>query len=118
MDLKEIKINFKNHEKSEKNFIIPNGKYELKYITNDSNMNKKDDFILNEGDKFIILKFSWTDDDDINSDNQAYNSNSISTNKNKKIFKILNFIMCVEYLRTEPINIEYEMEIKFRIKLN
>ena len=81
MDLKEIKINFKKIENSQTNFIIPTGKYELKYITNESNMNKKDDFILSEGDKFLILKFTWTDDDDQISISDQHDS--ISINKNK-----------------------------------
>lgn len=141
MDLKEIKINFKkigdnakldsqsdtekNKEKNKEkeknfsNFLLPTGKYELKYITNDSNKNPKDEFILNEGDKFIILKFTWTDEDEVNNENeqnQNIQSSISNMQKGKKIFKNLRFIIGVEYLRTEPIDIEYEMEVKFRIK--
>ena len=113
MDLKEIKINFKKVENSKTNFNMPTGKYELKYITNENNMNKKDDFILSEGDKFLILKFDWTDDEG-NKDIMDEIA-SMTNTKSKKMFKILKFIIGVEYLRTEPIDIEYEMEIKFRI---
>ena len=116
MDLKEIKINFKKAENSQSNIILPPGKYDLKYSISQSVVSNSDEYILSEGDRFIIFKFSWTDDDDDVQSNLSDQYNSNSNLKQKKVFKYFKFIMSVEYPRTEPVDIDYEMEIKFRIR--
>lgn len=112
--MKEIKLQFNISNYSPNDFELPNGKYDLKYSIIQSTGNKFDKFFVSEGDRFIILKFYWKKDDPIISDDILANPiNNII--KPKKAYKIFRFNLKIEYPRTEQVEIEYEMEIKFKI---
>lgn len=117
MDLKEIKIAFKEADDSPISLNIPKGRYDLKYSLTQSGPPILDNYILSEGDRFIIFKFSWNQSEEFQKDVDSLNLNpdniSKTTPKKRQIF--FRFILNVEYPRTEPVEIDYKMEIKFTI---
>jgi hypothetical protein len=114
LDLKEIKIAFKEAHDSNLKLELPPGRYDLKYTITQTITPISDNYILSEGDRYIIFKFCWIEDEYYSNDtNSQYSSNNFITNK--KQYRIMRFILNVEYPRTEPVEIDYKMEIKFRL---
>ncbi len=112
LDLKEIKIAFKQANDSQLKIDLPPNKYDLKYSLTQAVTTTSDNYVLSEGDRFIIFKFCWEDENEY--DSQEITPNSIPM-KNKGISLVFRFILNVEYPRTEPVEIDYKMEIKFKL---
>jgi len=112
IDLKEIKIAFKQAEDSQLKLDLPINRYELKYSLSQTVATISDNYVLNEGDRFIIFKICWEDENEY--DSPEINPNNLPA-KNKGTPLIFRFILNVEYPRTEPVEIDYKMEIKFKI---
>lgn len=110
LDLKEIKIAFKQAEDSQLKLELPVNRYDLKYSLTQTVTTISDNYVLSEGDRFIIFKICWEDENDY--DSPEINPNSLPS-KNKGTTLLFRFILNVEYPRTEPVEIDYKMEIKF-----
>jgi hypothetical protein len=99
-EFKETKISFEECLDSPYKVNLPTGVYELSEIMG-NNLDVKSyqkEFIFSKTDRCIILNFRWE------------NISDIFENTKKIRFKIK-----AEYIRLEAKNIEYLMEIKFKI---
>lgn len=112
LDLKEIKIAFKQAEDSQLKLDLPVSRYDLKYSLTQTVTTISDNYVLSEGDRFIIFKICWEDENEY--DSPEITPNSLPP-KNKGTSLVFRFILNVEYPRTEPVEIDYKMEIKFKV---
>lgn len=117
VDFKEIKVSFKESNDSPLIIDLPNGKYEITDSFSNTNNQISDNFILNQGDRFTIFKFCWKEKEE-----ESFISVDIDDEKTNEILKkeqiksyFFRFYLVAEYTRTETMQIEYKMEIKFRL---